>query len=32
MLRLDVNAFDYVILAVYFALVIAIGVMARPDA
>ncbi len=29
MLRLDVNFFDYTILAVYFALVIAIGVMAR---
>jgi SSS family solute:Na+ symporter len=29
MLRLDVNAFDYVILAIYFALVVAIGVMAR---
>jgi len=28
-LRLDVNAFDYVILAIYFALVVAIGVMAR---
>ena len=28
-LRLDVNAFDYVILAIYFALVIAIGVFAR---
>ena len=29
MLRLDVNAFDYIILAIYFALVVAIGVMAR---
>ncbi|UQX87324.1 sodium:solute symporter family protein [Jatrophihabitans telluris] len=29
MLRLDVNVFDYVILAIYFALVIGIGVMAR---
>ena len=29
MLRLDVNFFDYTILAIYFALVIAIGVMAR---
>jgi SSS family solute:Na+ symporter len=29
MLRLDVNAFDYLILAIYFALVVAIGVMAR---
>ena len=29
MLRLDVNIFDYVILAIYFALVVAIGVMAR---
>jgi solute:Na+ symporter, SSS family len=28
-LRLDVNVFDYVILAIYFALVIAIGLMAR---
>jgi solute:Na+ symporter, SSS family len=28
-LRLDVNVFDYVILAIYFALVILIGVMAR---
>jgi len=28
-LRLDVNAFDYIILAIYFALVVAIGVMAR---
>ncbi|HTZ44050.1 MAG TPA: sodium:solute symporter family protein [Jatrophihabitans sp.] len=29
MLRLDVNVFDYTILAIYFALVVAIGVMAR---
>ena len=29
MLRLDVNFFDYVILGIYFALVVAIGVMAR---
>ena len=29
MLRLDVNFFDYTILAIYFTLVIAIGVMAR---
>ena len=29
MLRLDVNFFDYIILAIYFSLVIAIGVMAR---
>ncbi|HEX2902363.1 MAG TPA: sodium:solute symporter family protein [Jatrophihabitans sp.] len=29
MLRLDVNAFDYAILIIYFALVVAIGVMAR---
>ncbi len=29
MLRLDVNAFDYAILAIYFGLVVAIGVMAR---
>ncbi|MDQ1733706.1 MAG: solute:Na+ symporter, family [Pseudonocardiales bacterium] len=29
MLRLDVNVFDYVILAIYFALVVGIGVMAR---
>ena len=29
MLRLDVNFFDYVILAIYFALVVAIGVLAR---
>ncbi len=29
MLRLDVNFFDYVILAIYFTLVVAIGVMAR---
>ena len=29
MLRLDVNGFDYAILFIYFALVIAIGVMAR---
>src|SRR6185312_9761041 len=29
MLRLDVNAFDYLILAIYFALVVAIGVLAR---
>ncbi len=29
MLRLNVNFFDYVILAIYFALVVAIGVMAR---
>ena len=29
MLRLDVNFFDYVILAIYFALVITIGVFAR---
>ena len=29
MLRLDVNCFDYTILAIYFALVIAIGVLAR---
>ena len=28
-LRLDVNVFDYVILAIYFALVIGIGVLAR---
>jgi SSS family solute:Na+ symporter len=28
-LRLDVNFFDYVILAIYFALVVGIGVMAR---
>ena len=28
-LRLDVNIFDYVILAIYFALVIGIGVLAR---
>jgi SSS family solute:Na+ symporter len=28
-LRLDVNVFDYIILAIYFALVVAIGVMAR---
>ncbi len=29
MLRLDVNFFDYVILAIYFALVVTIGVLAR---
>ena len=29
MLRLDVNLFDYTILAIYFALVVGIGVMAR---
>ena len=29
MLRLDVNAFDYVLLAIYFVLVIAIGLLAR---
>ena len=29
MLRLNVNSFDYVILAIYFALVVGIGVMAR---
>ncbi|MDT4909962.1 MAG: solute:Na+ symporter, family, partial [Pseudonocardiales bacterium] len=29
MLRLDVNFFDYLILGIYFALVVAIGVMAR---
>jgi len=29
LLRLDVNVFDYTILAIYFTLVIAIGVMAR---
>ena len=29
MLRLDVNLFDYTILAIYFTLVVAIGVMAR---
>ncbi|MEP7179530.1 MAG: sodium:solute symporter family protein, partial [Pseudonocardiales bacterium] len=29
MLRLDVNFFDYVILGIYFALVVGIGVMAR---
>ncbi len=29
MLRLDVNFFDYTILAIYFALVVGIGVMAR---
>ncbi|MCW2540523.1 MAG: putative sodium:solute symporter [Frankiales bacterium] len=29
MLRLDVNVFDYVILAIYFILVVGIGVMAR---
>ena len=29
MLRLDVNAFDYVLLAIYFALVVTIGVLAR---
>ncbi len=29
MLRLDVNGFDYAILFIYFALVVAIGVMAR---
>ncbi|MCW2493088.1 MAG: sodium solute transporter superfamily protein, partial [Frankiales bacterium] len=29
MLRLDVNFFDYTILAIYFALVVGIGFMAR---
>ena len=29
MLKLDVNFFDWTILAIYFTLVVAIGVMAR---